>query len=558
MSGTGSLARSRALHPMKRILLLILLWAALWLGGSVFTAWALQQDIEHGANAVLMSQTPAGEATRLRARAQGRHVYLEGTVHRESDRLRASALVMKETRVAGTMDRGQAIAAASHVSTERVVLDPRPVGWGIVAGSSDLIRLRGVTGSEFEAQSIATSLTNDAAIKRLLHNDLAADRDVLVEADDLQPTLTSPLPLAEQDLKASVLAFARWGQPWKTFDLDQPLESLRRHLIASGMPADEWSKGVSMEVERVRDARFVWRTTEAAQRSLDRQPPGHVVLAVRADTILLKGELGSSSTSRLIADAVKQLPGERRVLDEIAHSTRRRPEQDARLLVSTLPPIPGGLLTKVLAVGTPASGWKQIDLSTIDVEDESTLGMKQLPAGLDPRLVLPDVLLALRWLHSIDPSPMRPAEARPLPHLLIAAVGDHVFVRGAVAEESTRSQIESAARKFYSTRVVDCAIRVEANCEPSADVLQTTSALPVPPAINTTGLLAIAVPGGTWKAKPLRGDFLDSDGLTRSNLLPDYVPAAQVMPDLLSFADEVRANLAKVIHGAPGIPLQAP
>jgi osmotically-inducible protein OsmY len=543
---------------MKRIWLLLLLWAMLWLGGSVFSAWALQQNIQHAANSVLVNQSVPGEPARLRAVAQGRHVYLEGIIHRESDRQRACDLVMKETRLEGTLEAGATIPPASQVTAERVVLDPRPVGWGVLAASSDVIRLRGATGSEFEAQSIATSLTSDTAISRLLHNNLATEHDALVEADDLQPTLTSPLPLTEKELQASVLAFARWGQPWQTLDLDQPLEAIRRRLVELGLPADTWTAGVSTEVERVRDARFNWRTSEAQRQNLNRQPPGHVVLAVRADTILLRGELGSPSLCRLVADAVKHLPGDRRVIDEIVHNSRRRPESDAQRLATTLPTLPGGLLTKVLAVGTPSAGWKAIDLATVDVEDESTLGIKQLPEGLDPRLVLPDVLACLRWIHSIDDSPMRPTDARPLPHLIIAAVADRIYVRGAVAEESTRSQLENAARKFYSSRTVDCAIHVDANCEPSADILQTTTALPVPPAINTTGMLAIAVPGWPWKAKPMRADFLDSDGLTRSNLLPDYVTSAQVMPDLIGIADEVRAHLAKVINGAPGIPLQAP
>lgn len=543
---------------MKRIWLLLLLWAFLWLGGSAFCAWNLQTLIQRQANAVLAENTSRAGSAPLVAQAQGRRVVLKGTLHRESDLKRAVEQVQGQTQLPGTFGLGAQLAPVEHVVVEQVQLQPKPTGWGILAASSQVVRLRGVAGSDFEVQSIAASIRGDASVHELLQNEIASDPQGLIEVEDLQPTLTSALPLTDQDRAACVLAFAKWGTPWVLVNLDQPLETIRRRLLDLGMPSDAWPQGVSSDVEMVRDQHFTWRTNEATRKNLDRQPPGHLVLAVRADTILLRGELGTESICSLVSQTVQHRAEKRRIIDELMHSTRRRPETDARLLASTFPSIPGGLLTKLLAIGTPASGWKLINLATIDIEDESTLGLSEIPAGLDPRLVMPDVLASVAWIHSIDDMPVSRFANMLQPYVLIAGVGEHVYVRGMVAEESTRSQIETASRKLYATRSVDCAIRVDASCAPSFDTPQTLATLPSMPALNTTGILAITTPGRSWKAKPMRSDFLDSDGLTRSNLLPDYVSAAQVMPDLLGISDEIRAHLARVLNGAPGIPLQAP
>ncbi len=543
---------------MKRIWLLLLLWAILWLGGSAFCAWTLQGEIQRQANAVLAENRPAGADAALTARALGQRVAFEGTLHRESDLKRAVEVVREQTRLPGTFGLGTRISPILAVTTESVRLQPKPTGWGVLAASAQVVRLRGVAGSDFEVQSIAASIRGDASVHELLQNEIVADPQSLIEVEDLQPTLTSALPLTEQDRAACVLAFAKWGSPWSLVKLDQPLETIRRRLVELGLPGDAWTTGVSSDVEMVRDEHFAWRANEASRLNLNRQPPGHVILAVRADTILLRGELGTPTICSLVSQTVQHRAQQRRVIDELVHSTRRRPETDAQTLASTFPSIAGGLLTKLLAVGTPSAGWKLINLASIDIEDESTLGLHDIPDGLDPRLVMPDVLAAVAWIHSIDDAPVRRFENMLQPHILIAGVGGNVYVRGMVAEESTRSQIETATRKLYATRSVDCAIRVDASCAPSFDTPQTLATLPAMPALNTTGVLAITTPGRSWKAKPMRSDFLDSDGLMRSNLLPDYVSSAQVMPDLLGIADEIRAHLAKVISGAPGIPLQAP
>lgn len=543
---------------MKRIPLLLLPWSLLWLGGSYWAALGLQQEVEAAARVLLAGTADTRVVTtRLEVQAQGQQLHLTGVAHRQSDEARALALLRDQVRLAGLRGLGTGYNPVAQVVDE-VVLEARPSGWGILAGTPGLMQLSGVAGSDFESQSLASSLTGGGQWSSILRNSLETDAEACAEADHLDATTGSDLKITDATLAQGVLAVARWGQPWTALDLDQPLETLRRKMIDLGVPAKAWAQGISSEVERVRDAHFNWRTTLAEQRRLQSQPPGHLVLALRGDAVLLRGELGSPPSCKLMIDAVRKVAGERRVIEEVAPSSRRKPESDLVKLATTVPPLPGGLLSRLLAVGTPVSGWKLIDLAAFDGEDENALGADLLPPGLDPRLVLPDVLASLAWIHSVDSAPVRTPSDKPLPFVVIVAAGDRVYLRGIVAGEAARTQIEEAARKQYSGRVVDAGILLDPAYEPVVSVLPTVSALPAVPAENSTGLLAVAQAGGPWRAKPMRARFLESQGLAESSLLPDGIGANQVMPALLDVADQVQAHLARVLSSSPGIPLQNP
>lgn len=538
---------------MKSWWLPLLLWAVLWLAGSYWSAVGLQQNIAKAAQAALFNP----EGPRLTAEARGRQVVLQGTVHRESDMQRAREKLANEVRVPGLLSLGSRINPVQSVRSE-VVMDLKPEGWGLLVATSRQVRLIGQCGSAFESQRIEGSLTAGQRFTVPMRNDLAVDGDALVESDRLEMTTESPLELSEQHLRRGLIAFARWGSAWQRLDSTLPAETTRQRLLAAGMPTGAWSEGVSDEVQRARVAHDHWLAAQQQEKRLAQLPPGHVVLAQRGDTLLLRGELGTPQLCSLVAGAVVRASPNRRLVDELVPSVHRRPESDASLLASTVPPMAGGLLSKMLAVGTPSSGWRRIDLATLDIQDESTFGPDLLPLGLDVRLVLPDVLAALAWLHSINHEPPKPTEGKMLPHVLLAAVGDRVFLRGAVAEESVRAQIESAAKRLYVGRVVDARIRLDSACMTASTILQTVTSLPDLPAQNTTGLLGIAVAGQVWQSRPLRAAWLDEAGLATSGLLPTNVPAAQVMPDLLEIAGPLAAHLGTVSQSAPGIPLQSP
>lgn len=147
----------------------------------------------------------------------------------------------------GTFGLGTRISPILAVTTESVRLQPKPTGWGVLAASAQVVfACAGVVGSDFEVQSIAASIRGDALVHELLQNEIVADPQSLIEVEDLQPTLTSALPLTEQDRAACVLAFAKWGSPWSLVKLDQPLETIRRRLVELGLPGDAWTTGVSL------------------------------------------------------------------------------------------------------------------------------------------------------------------------------------------------------------------------------------------------------------------------------------------------------------------------
>ena len=171
---------------------------------------------------------------------------------------------------------------------------------------------------------------------------------------------------------------------------------------------------------------------------------------------------------------------------------------------------------------------------------------------------MPDMLAALAWLNSIDEAPVRLDGAKRMPHILLVASGERVFLRGAVADETTRSQVESAARKLYINRTIDSAIRLDTACAPMNGIMHTTTSFPDLPAVNTTGLIAVAVPGDIWHTKILRIDLLEASNLDRSGVLPEGISIHQIMPDVLDVADTVKAHIAKVNSAPRGIPLQTP
>ena len=541
-----------------KISLLFLLWSLLWVVGSFWAACGLQRDLQRQAAALLAEKADAMTAsTRLNVVARGQTLVLQGLTHRQSDKQRAIQALQHAVRLQGVQGYARALNPVRTV-VDAVVFEPKPSGWGLLAAAEDWLQLQGVTGSEYESQAIASSVSGGGQWSRFLRNGLESDADACIESDQLQVTTSSALDLADERRPQGVLAFARWGTPWRTLDLDWPLEKLHRSLVEAGLPAEAWLQGVSVTVEKVRDAHFAWRAAQAERQRLLAQPPGHLVLAVSEDVILLRGQLGTSQLCTLVADTVRKAAGNRKVVNALVHDNHRRPETDAMKLAATLPDLPGGLLAKMLAVGTVDVGWKRIDLASVDVEDERSLGIEQLPRGLDPRLVLPDVLAAITWMHSSSLPPEPKPSVKPLPHLLLAAAGDRVMVRGRVAEEAVRAQIDSAVRKLYSSRSVDVSIQLDPSCEPVANVLPTLSALPVLPAMNSTGWLALAVPGGSWHGKPLQPSFLEIQGLADSGLLPDGVTTNQVMTAMLDITDLLQSHLQRVLNSAPGIPLQSP
>ena len=306
----------------------------------------------------------------------------------------------------------------------------------------------------------------------------------------------------------------------------------------------------------MRAAHDTYVADDHEKNRLEGLAPGHVVMAVRGSQILLRGELGSDQVGERLVEAVRAACPDRIVIDEVAHSSHRKPEDSPKLLSSTMPKLPRGLLTKYLIVGTPDTGWKTLDLEELDVENSDSITQAMLPEGLDRRLALPDLTTALTWINSIDSAPMQRDVSRMPPYFMLTAVGDHVYLRGAVAEEAVRTQVEAAARRLYASRELDVQVRLDGTCQSIGQALQTLATLPPPPSPDTAGFIAFAFGGDEWHSKPAQARLLEAQGLQQSGLLPDGLSVNLFMPDVLSIAAAVKAHLAHLSLGPPGIPMQ--
>jgi hypothetical protein len=83
-----------------------------------------------------------------------------------------------------------------------------------------------------------------------------------------------------------------------------------------------------------------------------------------------------------------------------------------------------------------------------------------LPRDIDARLVEEDAKSVARWFADTSADPTAPIQ----PCVTLAGFGDRAWLRGQVAEESSRSQILEAARKAYPNHVLVQFIRLNARC----------------------------------------------------------------------------------------------
>jgi len=538
---------------MKPIWLLALLWASLSLGGSFWVAQQLQSEVQQAAVARLAE---AGEPLQnIHPAAAGLSIVLTGKANHQSDVDRALKLMRDEVRLPVLRGPTERFNPVRQVTSE-ITLEIRPEGWGVLSATPSGVHVRGTAGSDNEANRIGLAVRSAGQLGRNFTSDLAADGELFLESDHLETTIQSTPPLTAELIKQGFLAVTLWGREWQVLDVTKPAETLRRQTQVLGLPAEAWDTDLFAEVLRVQDARTAYLNIEQEKQHQASLAPGHVVMALRGDEMLLRGELGTEPACRLLADAVRSAGRDRTVVDQLSHSTHRRPDETTRLLAASLPPLPGGQLSRFLAVGTPASGWKVINLSAVEVEDPGTLTQAMLPTGLDLRLVLPDMITALTWVNSSGSAPTDHDNARCPSYFMITAVGPHVYLRGAVADEAVRTQMEAAARRVYATRELDVEIRLNATCKPMGQALQTLATLPPPPPSDSAGYIAFAFAGDEWHSKPAQVWLLEPAGLQQSGLLPEGVCAALLMPDVLAIAPAVKAQLARPVLHLPDPSLQ--
>lgn len=539
---------------MRLPLTITVAWAALWLVGSWWCAVDLEAAIQTGASKVLLQ---AGiPMKRVEARASGQSVHLVGSVRQPGDVEKAVALISTSLQMPHSLGVQKSASAVRSV-TAKLDVDLKPVGWGLLAINGAHVQLVGITSSTAESERLGTQLRRAFSGGSEVRVDLEADPEQVHEADAPTPSADQIEGFDPKALQLGLVAIVRWGGPWKMLDLERPLEKLRQESLTFGLPADLWEERLGGLVRRIQDVRRVALASQREQRRQESLPAGHVVLAVRADTILLKGELGSPQAERILREAVQRAVGTRRLVDELLHDPQRRPESDMRKLVAGMPSLPTGNSARFLAAGTADAGWRVIDLAQIDVEDANSILPGMLPAGSDRRLMIGDVASAAVWIHSISASSNTQPKIKPTAYFFLVLVGHRALLYGAVPDEGLRTQTESGIRQRYPALQLDSQLRVDPHSVAGESPLFTLGTLPAYPGAETSGLLAFALVGEEWRTKAARASLLEAATLAQSGLLPDGFPVNILLPDLLAAAPFIRSHLKLHEQTAPpGIPLQ--
>ncbi|MBL9115896.1 MAG: hypothetical protein JNJ83_12890 [Verrucomicrobiaceae bacterium] len=539
---------------MKLPIIVSVAWAALWLMGSWWSALGIQGELQASV-AGLLDQV-SEEHPGLAASVRGQNVYLSGTVRESADLTKVTRLLQESARLNSSWSRGTSLSAMRAVNGDAVRIDSRSSGWGIVLADATQATIYGVVNDDAEALRIASQLRPVFGGVNIVSR-LEADAEAVVREEELTDTSAVEEIVKMGRAREGVLAIAQWGSAWKPLDLGLPRERLRRALQDFGISDSLWNEQLAGEVIRLqslRDQAIAKREMETKSQQL---APGHVVMAVRADTILVRGELAIPTARDLFLQRVGQLAGSRRVINQLRISDRRKPEPDIRPLIEAMPSLPEGNLARWVAVGSIQDGWKVVPLAEIDVEDANTIMPAMLPASVDHRLMIVDVADAAIWVYSIASEPVTHAPKRYPAHLFLAFAGLDVFVRGCVPNEALRTQAEQAVRKRYPQLEADIQIEVDTQCEAGESPLQTLGLLPVAPGADTSGLLAFAVVGEPWSTKSARASLLEAQTLAASGLLPKDFPVNLVMPEVLDVAPALMAHFRVFERTAPvGIPPQ--
>jgi hypothetical protein len=539
---------------MKSALIVFVAWAALWLAGSWWAAAALQVEIQAAADVVLKDAGPA--ASGVSAVVSGQKVALTGSLRPGVEADTLVARLQDKTRLPGAWADGVKLNPISQITTSALQQDTRRAGWGLLAADGARALLLGHAHDETEALRISSQL-RPLLTGGVLDSRLEADPESYLPQITLTDTTALEQSVRASGWKSGVLAFARWGGKWEVLSLDQPRERLRLQLKNLGVQDQFWNEVLSAEVARLQDVRektLAARKVEDHQRQL---PPGHVVLAVRADTWLIRGELGPGEAAEVLLQHVQQLAGQRRVINQLRVSALRQTNDDARPLVQSLPVVPDGNLARWVSVGTSADGWKIVPLAEIDLEDANSIMPGMLPSSVDHRLMVADVAEAAVWVNSIMTEPKVDMPPSPPAHLFMVIVGTSVFVRGSLPTEALRTQAEQAIKKRYPQLHTEVILEVEPGSVAGESPLQTLGLLPSAPSTDTSGLLAFALVGEPWNTKAARASLLDAQTLAASGLVPSAFPINRLMPEVLDVAPAIMEHLRAFERTAmPGIPPQ--
>ena len=546
--------RRRFVSGMKLPVIVSVAWAALWLMGSWWAALGVQGELQSSVGKVL--QEARTDFPTLDAIVRGQDVFFSGSVRRTTDLPKVTALLHSNVRLDSSWSHGTHRSPIRNTDGSAVQIDHRASGWGVIVADATQVTVYGVVNDEVEALRIASQLRPVFGGPEIVSR-LDADAEAVVREEALTDTSAVEKIVQSGRARDGLLAIARWGEAWKPIDLSQPRERIRRAMQEFGISDSLWNERLAGDVVKLQaqlEQVLAEREMETKRQQL---APGHVVLAVRADTILVRGEWGTPTARDLFLQRLGQVAGTRRVINQLRVSDRRKPEDDIRPLIESMPGLPEGNLARWVAVGSILDGWKVVPLTEIDVEDANTIMPAMLPASVDHRLMIVDVADAAIWVNSIASEPV-PHTPKTYPaHLFMAFAGMNVYVRGCVPNEALRTQTEQAVRKRYPQLEAEVLVEVDTQCLAGEAPLQTLGLLPVAPGADTSGLLAFAIVGEPWATKPARASLLEAQTLAGSGLLPPQFPVNLLMPEVLDVAPSLMAHFRLFERTAPaGIPPQ--
>jgi hypothetical protein len=287
-------------------------------------------------------------------------------------------------------------------------------------------------------------------------------------------------------------------------------------------------------------------------------PPGWLALAVSGRHAELCGRLGTEIEARDAERLLSQrwLTAGGRVQARVTADPARfdeAPDFAATLNGSPTPPAADGPDSAQLHLARAGGGWTRLPPEVT----EERLREQRAAFGLQDA-DWPQVRLLLeRVRRTQELERARLAEARrqaglPPPHLLLAARGDRLLVRGEVASLGLkRGLLNALIEALPAHRVLD-----DLRVNPERRSVTPFEPVPVeelpPPAATDDNRLLLGVPGAGWHILPPRADAASLETAWRKPL-PADLPPERLADDVRMAADWLRGDA----RGIPDLPVPA-
>ncbi len=509
---------------------LLLLWAA----AVLVMAPRLLHRLSSAANDLLSeldAQAGGERFNRVSLSFDGQKALVNGSVRSPADARRLLDALRADLRTSGNDWNPVTEVVAEDTFTVRP-LDP---GWLLAAMRGYEAEIIGACASAAERHALENGLRRRwPSWRGRIDFALRVDGSRFDESRDWLKTvqnLPAPEPRGRQSAK---LLAAPIGGAWREVEATTgENDTLPPALHELGLSGSEWRERGQPLQTRVREHLLAEAAWEAEQERRRRLPPAHVFLGRRGDQVLLRGEVFDLEAKHALFSAVMAaLPG-CRILDDLRATGARRPGLSPGVLASEV--LTGGKEDKAFALGVPGREWTQLDW---EVAREAEPWRDALPIGLDAKQIAEDSALIIDWLQGANAGiPALPAPPRSA-FVTLAAYAGRVVVGGQLAEESLRAQLLEAVKRAYTAGwSVRDEVEVSGACTTSSDVQHTAQSVPV--ASDQKALLAVAIPGQSWRVLP---DQLLSDSVT---FTPDVLPAglspALVTASLQNTLEEMRA-----------------